>query len=146
MLPPVRISAWLLVCVAARSPIYQQVSELERLSNSREAEVKYLREQNELEILKTGEMANIETKKFKKMVDAIGATTLQAIATSGPDMQVCNFFNTLHLYGIPNGNKCTYIFCLKKRTELTSNKVELMSPDYNWDVLLIHTESSLEQF
>ena len=49
----------------------------------------YQREQNELEITKTRELADVETGKFKNMVDAIGAATLQAIATAGPDMQVC---------------------------------------------------------
>jgi len=43
-----------------------------------------------LEITKTRELAEIETSKFKSMVDAIGAATLQAIATAGPDMQVCH--------------------------------------------------------
>ena len=49
----------------------------------------YQREQNELEVTKTRELADIETDKFKNMVYAIGAETLQAIATAGPDMQVC---------------------------------------------------------
>lgn len=63
-------------------------ADLGRLTNAREAETVYQREQNELEITKTRELADIETSKFKNMVDAIGATTLQAIATAGPDMQV----------------------------------------------------------
>lgn len=63
-------------------------AELERLRNAREAEIIYTREQNELEINKTRDLAQIETTKFKNMVDAIGTSTLQAIATSGPDMQV----------------------------------------------------------
>jgi major vault protein len=63
-------------------------AELLRLSHAREAEIIYQREQNELEINKTRELAEIETGKFKNMVDAIGTTTLQAIATAGPDMQV----------------------------------------------------------
>lgn len=63
-------------------------AELERLSSARGAETKYLREQNQLEIDKSREMGDIETGKFKNMVDAIGASTLQAIATSGPEMQV----------------------------------------------------------
>jgi len=63
-------------------------AELERLRNAREAEIVYTREQNELEINKTRDLAQIETSKFKNMVDAIGAQTLQAIATAGPDMQV----------------------------------------------------------
>lgn len=63
-------------------------SELERLAAAREAETKFIREQNELEIAKAGEMANIETDKFKNMVDAIGPQTISAIATAGPEMQV----------------------------------------------------------
>lgn len=63
-------------------------ADLGRLRNAREAEIVYQREQNELEISKTRELADIDTSKFKNMVDAIGATTLQAMATAGPDMQV----------------------------------------------------------
>lgn len=33
-------------------------------------------------------MAAIETEKFQNMVSSIGADTLQAIATAGPEMQV----------------------------------------------------------
>ncbi len=33
-------------------------------------------------------MAVIESKKFQEMVDAIGADTIAAIATAGPEMQV----------------------------------------------------------
>jgi major vault protein len=63
-------------------------AELERLTHAREAEVKYSREQNEIEISKTRDLAEIETEKFKNMVEAIGTTTLQAMATAGPDLQV----------------------------------------------------------
>ena len=34
-------------------------------------------------------MANIETEKFNNIVLAIGSDTISAIATSGPEMQVC---------------------------------------------------------
>ena len=63
-------------------------SELDRLSRAREAELKFVKEQNEMELTKSRENADIETDKFKKMVDAIGSSTLQAIATAGPDLQV----------------------------------------------------------
>lgn len=63
-------------------------SELDRLQRAREAELKYIKEQNELEMNKSREMAQIETDKFKNMVDAIGASTLQAMACAGPEMQV----------------------------------------------------------
>ncbi len=62
---------------------------MERLTRAREAETKYVREQDELEITKAKEMAGIETHKFKDMVDSIGADTIAAIATAGPEMQVC---------------------------------------------------------
>lgn len=67
---------------------YFQESELERLSRAREAEIKYIGEQNELEISKSRELSDIETSKFKNMVDAIGADTIAAISTAGPEMQV----------------------------------------------------------
>lgn len=63
-------------------------SELERLTRAREAETKFVREQDELEIQKAKEMSNIETVKFKDQVDAIGAETIASIATAGPEMQV----------------------------------------------------------
>lgn len=55
---------------------------------AREAEIKFLREQNELEINKKGDMSRIETERFKLQVEAIGPQTIQSIATSGPDTQV----------------------------------------------------------
>ena len=61
---------------------------MSRLTQARDAELKYLREQNEVEISKTRDMADIETSKFKDMVDAIGCETIQAIANAGPQMQV----------------------------------------------------------
>ena len=60
------------------------------MTRAREAETKYVGEQNELEITKAREMANIETEKFNNMVRAIGSDTISAIATSGPEMQVCS--------------------------------------------------------
>ncbi|CAF3974042.1 unnamed protein product [Adineta steineri] len=63
-------------------------AELSRLKLAREAEIKFLREQNELEINKKAEMSKIETEKFTLQVESIGASTIQAIATSGPDTQV----------------------------------------------------------
>ena len=44
---------------------------------------------DELEITKAQEIANIETEKFYNMVQAIGSDIISAIATSGPEMQVC---------------------------------------------------------
>lgn len=55
---------------------------------AREAEIKFVREQNELEITKKSEMSRIETDKFKLQVESIGPATIQSIATAGPDTQV----------------------------------------------------------
>ena len=72
---------------------------MERLTRAREAETKYVREQNELEITKAREMATIETEKFNNMVQAIGSDTISAIATSGPEMQV-RYKYTSNMYGV----------------------------------------------
>jgi hypothetical protein len=42
-----------------------------------------------LELQKEKALSNIEVKRFSDMVKAIGADTLAAIATAGPDTQVC---------------------------------------------------------
>ncbi|EDO36139.1 predicted protein [Nematostella vectensis] len=63
-------------------------SDRERMTKDREAELAYTAEENALEISRAKEMAAIETEKFSNMVNAIGAETIQAIATAGPDMQV----------------------------------------------------------
>ena len=53
--------------------------------------MKYIKEQNELEIVKARELAEIETGKFKNMVDSIGPDTIATIATAGPEMQVSEY-------------------------------------------------------
>ncbi|CAF3482212.1 unnamed protein product [Rotaria sp. Silwood1] len=63
-------------------------AELARLKLVREDEIKFLREQNELEIKKKTELSQIETEKFKLQVESIGPSTIQSIATSGPETQV----------------------------------------------------------
>lgn len=59
--------------------------------------MKYIKEQNELEIVKTSELATIESSKFKQMVDSIGSNTIQSIATAGPDMQVMSYRPCPHI-------------------------------------------------
>ena len=63
-------------------------SELERLTQARNAELSFIKEQNLIEINKQTQMTEIETSKFKKMIDAIGAQTLRDMATAGPELQV----------------------------------------------------------
>ena len=78
----VRIQCLCLLC---------QESDLSRLSKAREAELKYVREQNELKIAKDARLAEIESEKFKNMISAIGTDTIRAIAVAGPEMQVCRW-------------------------------------------------------
>ena len=63
-------------------------AELKRLQQAREAELKYMEERNSIETKKATEMAELDAKKFTSMVNAIGADTIRAIATAGPEMQV----------------------------------------------------------
>ncbi|CAF2497444.1 unnamed protein product [Rotaria sp. Silwood2] len=63
-------------------------AELAHLRLIREGEIRFLREQNELEIKKKAELSRIETEKFKLQVESIGTSTIQSIATSGPETQV----------------------------------------------------------
>ena len=67
------------------------------MTRAREAEIKYIGEQNELEISKSKELASIDTTKFKNMVAAIGPETIQAVATSGPQMQVSGLYGSTYM-------------------------------------------------
>jgi len=60
---------------------------LATLKATQEAEVSYTSDLNNLEIEKAKSLAKIEADKFKSVVEAIGATTLQNIARSGPELQ-----------------------------------------------------------
>jgi len=42
---------------------------------------------NQLEISRARDLANIESGKFKRIVDTIGKDTLRAITIAGPEMQ-----------------------------------------------------------
>uniref|UniRef100_A0A1I8F8F9 Major vault protein n=1 Tax=Macrostomum lignano TaxID=282301 RepID=A0A1I8F8F9_9PLAT len=63
-------------------------AELERVKLAREAELAYQREQNQLDVSRQKELSGIEVEKFRRFVDAIGADTIRAIASAGPEMQV----------------------------------------------------------
>lgn len=57
------------------------------LREEQEADIEYQKDLNKLEITKAQQLADIEALKFKSIVDAIGAPTLQRIADSGPALQ-----------------------------------------------------------
>jgi len=63
-------------------------AELERMNAARAADVKFVLEQNNLEIEKAAKMAKIETNKFNLMVGALGKDTIQAMASGPQDHQV----------------------------------------------------------
>jgi major vault protein len=60
---------------------------LQQLKLTQTAEIAHTRSLNELEIAKSKELAGIEAKKFKDIVDAIGANTIKSMAEAGPAMQ-----------------------------------------------------------
>jgi len=62
-------------------------AELEESKSRQEAEIEHQTSLNELELTRAREMAAIEAKKFKDIVDAIGADTIASIAQAGPEMQ-----------------------------------------------------------
>ena len=49
------------------------------MTHAREAEFRYIIEQNELEITKARDLSAIETKKFSDMTNAIGSDTIAAL-------------------------------------------------------------------
>jgi len=63
-------------------------AELQQLTQRQQAEIEHKRAVINLELHKAQELADIESKKFKEIVDAIGANTIKAIAQAGPEMQV----------------------------------------------------------
>eukprot|EP01110_Echinostelium_bisporum_P011760 TRINITY_DN57_c0_g2_i1.p1 TRINITY_DN57_c0_g2~~TRINITY_DN57_c0_g2_i1.p1 ORF type:complete len:861 (-),score=476.01 TRINITY_DN57_c0_g2_i1:49-2631(-) len=65
----------------------QAASELEQLKNRQEAEIAHAAALADLEISKARELSDIESYKFKAIVDSIGSETISAIARAGPEMQ-----------------------------------------------------------
>ncbi|XP_052772249.1 major vault protein-like isoform X2 [Mya arenaria] len=72
----------------ARAQEIEHYAQLETQDMARSSEISFVRSQTHLELEKERANADIEVKKFADMVSAIGAKTLAAIATAGPDMQV----------------------------------------------------------
>lgn len=76
----------------------QLKSELDSLKQQQDMEFEYQKKKNELDIKKKREMADIETKKFTQIVNAIGKETLVAISKAGPEMKA-KLLNGLGLKG-----------------------------------------------
>jgi major vault protein len=62
-------------------------AELIQLKNKQEAEIEYQKAINDLDIERAKELAGIESKKFKSIVDSIGTNTIKAMAAAGPAQQ-----------------------------------------------------------
>jgi len=73
--------------LASEATTIQQASELEQLKSKQEQQITHQQALIDLEIQKAKEMAEIESVKFKAVVDAIGPQTIAAIARAGPEMQ-----------------------------------------------------------
>uniref|UniRef100_A0AAY5KHU2 Major vault protein n=1 Tax=Esox lucius TaxID=8010 RepID=A0AAY5KHU2_ESOLU len=65
-----------------------EASELARLSKAREQELNYKAEMDRLEVEKQQKLAEIESNRFKELVNSIGADTLKEMARAGPELQV----------------------------------------------------------
>uniref|UniRef100_A0A1X7SFC8 Uncharacterized protein n=1 Tax=Amphimedon queenslandica TaxID=400682 RepID=A0A1X7SFC8_AMPQE len=50
-----------------------------------EAEVQFLREQNELQIKRAKDLSNIEVSKFSTLISSMGKQTISRIAKAGPE-------------------------------------------------------------
>jgi len=72
---------------AAEAKKIKANAELQQLKKKNHNEICEVTSTNELEINRARRMAAIEAKKFKDIVDAIGADTIKAIAQAGPEMQ-----------------------------------------------------------
>ncbi|XP_070199495.1 major vault protein-like, partial [Littorina saxatilis] len=72
----------------AQAMTIDSVCELETLTKSRTAELKFTAEKDRLEIDKARDTADLESAKFKAMVQTIGTHTLTSIANAGPQMQI----------------------------------------------------------
>lgn len=74
--------------LAAEAQNINARAELHRITSARKSELEYLQSTNELEISKKQKMADIESTRFKCMVEELGPLNIAAIATSGKDNQV----------------------------------------------------------
>uniref|UniRef100_A0A3Q2Q115 Major vault protein n=1 Tax=Fundulus heteroclitus TaxID=8078 RepID=A0A3Q2Q115_FUNHE len=63
-------------------------AELQRLAKAREQELGYKKEMDRLEVEKKERLAQLESQRFKEMMDSLGSETLKEIARAGPELQV----------------------------------------------------------
>ncbi|XP_053406855.1 major vault protein-like [Mercenaria mercenaria] len=72
----------------AKALAIEHYAKLEAQNMAKKGELTFVKNQIALELQKEKALANIEVNRFSDMVSALGADTLAAIATAGPDTQV----------------------------------------------------------
>lgn len=72
----------------AESAHIRAEAELAQLRARQESELAHQKALNDLEIARAERIAQIRIAEFKQQMEALGAETLRALATAGPDMQV----------------------------------------------------------
>lgn len=70
-----------------------QDSELARLCKAREQELNYKKEMDRLEVEKQQKLAEIESQRFKQLMENLGTDTLKEMARAGPELQVSELKN-----------------------------------------------------
>jgi len=73
--------------LAAEAETIKALGSLDQKRASQDASIAHQKAMDELEISKAHDLAEIEAEKFKAIVDALGAATLEAISQAGPEMQ-----------------------------------------------------------
>ncbi|KAK5616379.1 hypothetical protein CRENBAI_013140 [Crenichthys baileyi] len=63
-------------------------AELQRLAKAREQELSYKKDMDRLEVEKQEQLAQLESQRFKQMMESLGCDTLKEIARAGPELQV----------------------------------------------------------
>ncbi|MEQ2294905.1 hypothetical protein AMECASPLE_008608 [Ameca splendens] len=63
-------------------------AELQRLAKAREQELSYKKEMDRMEVEKQEQLAQLESQRFKQMMESLGCDTLKEIARAGPELQV----------------------------------------------------------
>eukprot|EP00994_Dinema_validum_P008082 NODE_70_length_2800_cov_54.990185_g44_i0.p1 GENE.NODE_70_length_2800_cov_54.990185_g44_i0~~NODE_70_length_2800_cov_54.990185_g44_i0.p1 ORF type:complete len:869 (+),score=259.39 NODE_70_length_2800_cov_54.990185_g44_i0:66-2609(+) len=71
----------------AQAKAITYVTELENLTEKRNAEISYIKAMDQLEIDREDGLSKIEVNKFSSAVQSIGPSTIAAMARAGPEMQ-----------------------------------------------------------
>jgi len=95
----------------AESQSTKSNAQLKILKLEQESEISFKKDWNSLEITKATKLAEIESMKFKSIIDAVGSNTLRVISQAAPEMQ-SRLLNGLELksFLITDGNRPINLF------------------------------------